>query len=66
MNIKNKAGEAELHHAGYDLLFIIKIMENHWVLSRGDKNIKFPLKTNYHSAYNTENELEQSFLKNGQ
>lgn len=28
MNMKNKAGEAELDHAGYDLLFIMEIMEN--------------------------------------
>lgn len=27
MNIKNKAGKAELDHAGYDLLFTMKIME---------------------------------------
>lgn len=29
MNMKNKAGEAELDHAGYDLLLIMEIMENH-------------------------------------
>lgn len=40
-------------------------MESHQVLSKSDK-YQIALKIKYHTGYNIENELEQSFPQNAQ